>query len=86
MSGLSKTLTWQPLELFLAERRCTARSLRRSPGFALAAMLTLPLGIGANRAFFSLVYGILLRPLDYREANRLVTLGLKGVRHLKRAT
>jgi putative ABC transport system permease protein len=71
------------LELFLAELRCAARSLRRSPGFALAAMLTLPLGIGANRAFFTLVYGILLRPpFDYREADQLVTLGLNGVRHL----
>jgi predicted permease len=50
------------------------RSLVREPTFALAFVLTLGLGIGANTAIFSLVYGVLLRPLPYPEADRIVYL------------
>src|SRR5262249_25532621 len=50
------------------------RQLRRSPGFALAAILTLALGIGATTAIFSLVDGILLRPLPFPHANRLLAI------------
>jgi predicted permease len=52
----------------------TIRSLLRQPIFALAFVLTLGLGIGANTAIFSLVYGVLLRPLPYPEADRIVYL------------
>src|SRR5580698_834277 len=50
------------------------RTLLKSPSFAAAALFTLALGIGANTAIFSVVYGILLRPLPFRDASHLVLL------------
>lgn len=59
---------------FRQDVRLGARLLRRSPGYTLAAIVTLALGIGANTAVFSLVDRVLLRPLSFQNADRLVTM------------
>src|ERR1051325_3845074 len=59
---------------FLPEFRRAFRSLFKARGFAVAVILTLALGIGANTAMFTLLRGTLLRPLPNREGDRLVYL------------
>jgi predicted permease len=65
-------LPW--IDNFVCDLRYGLRTLRRSPGFASLAVLTMGLGIGANTAVFSVVNAALLKPLPYREADRIVTL------------
>lgn len=61
-------------ENLLRDFKSSARLLKNSPGFTLIAVITLTLGIGANTAIFSLIDGLLLRPLPVPHANRLVVL------------
>ena len=60
------------LERLTQDVRVTSRMIRRSPGFALAAIATLALGIGATTAVFTVVNGVLIRPLPYPDPERLV--------------
>jgi putative ABC transport system permease protein len=68
----ARGVSW--LEELMADLRYGARTLLKNPGFATLAILTLGLGIGANTAIFSVINGVLLKPLPYENGDRLVLL------------
>jgi putative ABC transport system permease protein len=65
----------QTIEATLRNLRQAVRGLAKAPGFAAAVVATLALGIGANSAVFSAIYAVVLRPLPFPDADRLVTVG-----------
>jgi len=69
------------IENLLRDLRFAIRTLRRLPGFSMVAILTLVVGIGGVTAVFSVVHSVLLRPLPYPEADRLVVIRI-GLEHL----
>jgi putative ABC transport system permease protein len=75
--GLIKEVTremwgWTSLERLLQDLRFGARMLRKNPGSTVVSLLTLALGVGASTAIFSVVYGVLLRPLSYEKPEQIV--------------
>jgi len=71
--------SWNWLESLARDLRISLRTLRRTPGFTVIAILVMALGIGANVALFTVVRGVLLKPLPFHDPDRLVMLYEAGL-------
>jgi hypothetical protein len=67
-----ETWSWHWIEQLVRDIRQSVRSLRRTPGFSIVAIVVLALGIGANLAIFTLVHSVLLKPFPFPDSDRLV--------------
>jgi len=74
------TWSWNSVELLLRDLAYSIRTLRRTPGFTLIAVAVMALGIGANVALFTVVRGVLLKPLPFPDPSRLLMLYESGMR------
>jgi putative ABC transport system permease protein len=74
VSQMHRVETRERMETIIQDLRFALRQYRKAPGFAFVAALTLALGVGATTAIFSVVSGVLLRPLPYRDSERIVQL------------
>ena len=68
------TWSWTSVELFLRDFGAGLRSLSRSPGFTVAAILVIALGLGGNIAIFAVIRSVLLKPLPFHDPSRLIVL------------
>src|SRR5439155_23802083 len=68
------TWSWTALELFLKNLRIALRTLARTPGFAFISILVIAIGIGANVALFTVVRSVLIKPLPFKDPERLIRL------------
>ena len=75
----SAVWSWNWLESLARDLRFSLRTLRRTPGFTVIAILVMALGIGANVALFTVVRGVLLKPLPFDDPDRLVMLYEAGL-------
>lgn len=75
LRDVARTAPRQHWDILRQDVRLGIRMITRSPGFALAAILTLALGIGGSTGIFSVVYAVVLRPLSFPESDRVVRIG-----------